>query len=33
MDAFQDNLAERMWADYQRYIRTYNSTSLEEALF
>jgi hypothetical protein len=33
MDAFQDQLAERMWADYQRYIRTNNSTGLEEALF
>jgi hypothetical protein len=33
MDAFQDQLVERMWADYQRYIRTNNSTGLEEALF
>jgi hypothetical protein len=36
MDAFRDDLAERMWADYQKYIRTYNSIGnsidMEEAL-
>jgi hypothetical protein len=31
MDAFRDNLAERIWSDYQRYIRTNNS--IEEALY
>jgi len=33
MDAFRDQLAEKMWADYQKYIRTHNSIGLEEALF
>jgi hypothetical protein len=29
IDAFRDQLAEKMWVDYQRYIRTSNSNSIE----
>jgi hypothetical protein len=32
MDAFQNDLAERMWADYKKYIQTHNSIGVKEAL-